>query len=127
MVFVYNDRTTQMTDISNTIAAMAHDFYARGWLLGTSGNLSAVISRNPLRLAITASGIDKSAIGPQHILTIDDKGMPVEQSDLRPSDERLLHLKLATLRNAGAILHTHSVWSTILSTRYRENGAMPIE
>ena len=30
-----------------------------GGCLGTSGNLSAVLSREPLRLAITASSIDK--------------------------------------------------------------------
>jgi methylthioribulose-1-phosphate dehydratase len=106
---------------------MARDFYARGWMSGTSGNLSAVVDRNPLRLAITASGIDKRTIGPQHILTIDEAGMLVGQSDLKPSDERLLHLKLATFKKAGAILHTHSLWSTILSARYREIGALSIE
>jgi methylthioribulose-1-phosphate dehydratase len=116
-----------MIDLAAALANLSQDFYARGWMLGTSGNMSAVVSRNPLRLLITASGIDKGVMTPQHILSIDENGSPVEPADLRPSDERLLHVKLANHRNAGAVLHTHSVWSTVLSRRFSSNGAVIIE
>ena len=33
----------------------------------------------------------------------------------RPSAETLLHVEIARRRSAGAVLHTHSVWSTMLS------------
>jgi methylthioribulose-1-phosphate dehydratase len=96
-------------------------------MLGTSGNLSAVVSRDPLRMAITASGIDKGTIGPQHILCIDDEGKPTPETGVKPSDERLLHIKVAMLRQAGAVLHTHSVWSTIVSRRFAHSGAVGLE
>ena len=46
-------------DIACGLVAISRSFYARGWALGTSGNFSAVLSREPLRLAITPSGADK--------------------------------------------------------------------
>jgi methylthioribulose-1-phosphate dehydratase len=96
-------------------------------MLGTSGNLSAVVSRDPLRLMITASGVDKGSLGPQHIISVDEHGHPTQPGDLRPSDERLLHVALATLKNAGAVAHTHSVWATLLSRRFHRQGARVIE
>ena len=39
------------------LADVGRQCYARGWALGTSGNFSAVVSRDPLRLAITTSGV----------------------------------------------------------------------
>src|SRR5262245_19124093 len=46
-------------------------FYSRGWVLGTSGNFSAMISREPLRLAITSTGLDKGSLAPAQFLEID--------------------------------------------------------
>ena len=48
------------------LAAVGRRFYARGWVLGTSGNFSAVVSRDPLRLAITASAVHKGELLPPH-------------------------------------------------------------
>jgi methylthioribulose-1-phosphate dehydratase len=45
----------------------------------------------------------------------------------RPSAETLLHVTIAQRRRAGAILHTHSVWSTILSERHAAAGGLAIE
>lgn len=39
------------------LASIGRGFYSRGWVLGTSGNFSAVVRRDPLRLAITSSGV----------------------------------------------------------------------
>jgi methylthioribulose-1-phosphate dehydratase len=96
-------------------------------MLGTSGNLSAVIHRDPLRLLITGSGVDKGSIGPQHILSIDENGEPLQPTDLRPSDERLLHVRVASIKRAGAVMHTHSVWSTMLSRRHHAARVLAIE
>jgi methylthioribulose-1-phosphate dehydratase len=38
----------------------------------------------------------------------------------------LLHLVIANARGAGAVLHTHSIWSTFLSHRHRERGGLTI-
>jgi ribulose-5-phosphate 4-epimerase/fuculose-1-phosphate aldolase len=40
-------------DLEARLAETGRLFYQRGWVLGTSGNFSAVMSRDPLRLLIT--------------------------------------------------------------------------
>ena len=109
------------------LAELSHNFYARGWVLGTSGNFSAVLSREPLRLAITPSGVDKGALTADEILLIDERGEVVSNHPAKPSDETPLHLMIATNRSAGAVLHTHSVWSTSLSNLHAGDGGLAIE
>jgi len=96
------------------LAEIGRDFHRRGWVPGTSGNLSAVISRDPLRLAITGSGTDKGALSTADILEIDGRGRTVGGTG-RPSAETAVHLAVVRRQEVGAVLHTHSVWSTILS------------
>lgn len=103
-----------LTDYAARLADLGRNFYRRGWVLGTSGNFSAVLSRDPLQLAITASGNDKGNLTPDHILQIDAEGRVIAGHG-KPSDETLLHLTAVKQCGAGAVLHTHSVWSTLLS------------
>src|SRR5882672_3167763 len=112
--------------IAADLAEIGKGFYSRGWVLGTSGNFSAVVSREPLRLAITSSSVDKGGLTADHILQIDDEGNVLE-GDGRPSAETLLHLAVVRLREAGAVLHTHSVWSNILSDAYSADAGLSIE
>ena len=112
--------------LARLLAAAGRDFYARGWVLGTSGNFSAVAGRDPLRLSITASGVDKGALAPAHILQIDER-CEVTRGRGRPSDESRLHLAVVRARGAGAVLHTHSVWGTILSEAFAEEGRLLVE
>jgi methylthioribulose-1-phosphate dehydratase len=109
------------------LAEVGRLFYARGWVLGTSGNFSAVASRNPLTIAITTSGVDKGLLEAAHIVEIDERGRVLRGSGA-PSAEAALHLAIVRSRGAGAVLHTHSVWSTILSDSVDEAaGGLPIE
>lgn len=105
------------------LAEIGRQCYARGWALGTSGNFSAVVSRDPLRLAITTSGVDKGLLTTGGIVEIDDQGKVVAGSG-KPSAEASLHLAIVRARGvaAGAVLHTHSTWSTILSDNAPESG-----
>ena len=86
----------------------------RGWALGTSGNFSAVVAPDPLRLAITASGIDKASLTERDVVEVDDQARLVS-GDGRPSAETHLHVAVVKTRGAGAVLHTHSVWTTVLT------------
>ena len=114
---------------------MCQRTYARGWTLGTSGNFSAVISRRPFRLAITASACNKRALCPADIVTVNTEGEIVgsrrprrgPSAARRPSAETLLHLAIARERGAGAIVHTHSVWSTMLSDLHASAGGLGID
>jgi methylthioribulose-1-phosphate dehydratase len=108
-------------ELAAQLAEIGRQCYARGWVLGTSGNFSAVVNRDPLRLAITASGVDKGTLTAGEIVEIDELGKVVTGSG-RPSAEASLHLAIARVRGAGAVLHTHSIWSTILSDAATEDG-----
>jgi len=119
-------RVVTLPEAVATLTELCRNFYNRGWVLGTSGNFSAVLSRNPLRLAITQSGADKGALTPDHILQIDANG-EVQRGSGRPSAETFLHLTVVRERGANAVLHTHSVWSTIVSDAYASEGGVKIE
>lgn len=108
-------------ELASQLAEIARQCYARGWVLGTSGNFSAVVSRDPLRLAITTSGVDKGILTAREIVEIDEHGRAVAGSG-RPSAEASLHVAITRVREAGAVLHTHSIWSTILSDAATGNG-----
>jgi methylthioribulose-1-phosphate dehydratase len=111
--------------LSVELAETGRAFHARGWALGTSGNYSAVIKNVPLRLVITSSGVDKALLGKKHFLHIDDHAN-ILRGEGRPSAESLLHVAVARARGARCILHTHSVWSTILSDRHAKHKSMAI-
>ena len=109
--------------LAASLASIAKSFHARGWLLGTSGNLSAVMQREPLRLAMSPSGVDKGELTAEQVLIIDENARVLSDPPVKPSDESLLHIRIVRERNAAAVLHTHSVWNTMLSDLYaNENG-----
>jgi len=108
-------------ELAAQLAEIGRQCHARGWALGTSGNFSAMVNRDPLRLAITTSGVDKGTLSAGEIVEIDEHGKVVAGSG-RPSAEASLHLAIARARGAGAVLHTHSIWSTILSDAATEDG-----
>lgn len=95
--------------------------------MGTSGNLSAVVQREPLRLAMTPSGIDKGELTADQVLSIDENARIAGDRAGKPSDESLLHIRIVNERGAGAVLHTHSIWNTILSDVYAADGGVKIE
>ena len=113
-------------ELASSLAAIAKSFHERGWLLGTSGNLSAVVQREPLRLAMSPSGVDKGELTPDQMLTIDENARTVNQDFGKPSDESLLHIRIVKVCGAGAVLHTHSVWNNILSDLYASERGVTI-
>jgi len=120
------DLGPEPADAETYLARVARECHERGWAQGTSGNFSAVVSREPLVLTITATGLDKGALSPESFVRVDANGAKVEGA-CRPSAETALHLLLAIARHAGAVLHTHSVWSTIVSDLHGDTGGLWIE
>ena len=114
-------------EIALSLAEIGRNFYARGWALGTSGNFSAAVNRDPLRLAMSPSGVDKGQLGAEQILMIDEGSNILSDHPGKPSDESPLHIRVVMERGAGAVLHTHSIWSTILSDVYAAEGGLTIE
>jgi methylthioribulose-1-phosphate dehydratase len=119
-------RTATLSALGTELAALARNFYKRGWVLGTSGNFSAVLSREPMRLAITSTGLDKGSLTPEHFLEMDETAK-VLRGEGKPSAEALLHIAIVHALPAGAVLHTHSVWSTMLSETFAAQGGLALE
>lgn len=115
----------RVSDVAESLAECGRNFYQRGWVLGTSGNFSAVVEREPLRLLITASGHDKGQLTTDHFVEVDIAGKVVAGNG-KPSDETKLHLTLVNQRGAVSVLHTHSVWSTLLSNAHAREGGINI-
>ena len=54
------------------LAEAGREFYRRGWVSGTSGNFSMLLARKPLRICVTASGIEKGNLDETNFLELDD-------------------------------------------------------
>ena len=120
-------RPPSLPSAANDLACIGKRFYDRGWVLGTSGNFSVVLSHSPLRLAITASSVHKGTLLPTQIIRLNDEGrVHGRRTTYRPSAEAAPHLEIIRKRAAGAVLHTHSVWSTLLSDLHAERGELRI-
>ena len=123
------ERDTKNVALANLVgpfAEVGREFHRRGWVLGTSGNFSIVTGRDPLQLTITSSGMDKGGLTAEQFIQVDADGGVVGGAG-RPSAETQLHLVIVRLRGAGVVLHTHSVWSTILSDECAGRGGLSIE
>ena len=114
-------------ELSEELSVAGFEFYKRGWVMGTSGNFSALVSPKPLTVCITSSGNDKGALDETHFLKIDGDA-EILYGFGTPSAETMIHLTIyRSIENVGAVLHTHSVWGTVLSDVFYENGAIEIE
>jgi methylthioribulose-1-phosphate dehydratase len=119
------DHLAPYHDAVEGLRHVGHHFWTRGWSLGTSSNYSVVVGRDPLRLLITASGKDKGHLGPHDFVIVDEHGKPALDGQPKSSAETLLHC-LAARHGANAILHTHSVWGTLLSEHFAPVGGIRI-
>lgn len=80
---------------------------------GTSGNISLRVSQN--LVAITPSGIAYDKLSTEDIPVIDLHGRLIE-GNLKPSVEYQLHTMIyRTFEDVNAVIHTHSIYSTVLS------------
>lgn len=104
------------------LAAEAARFAALGWMRGTSGNLSVVLDRDPLRLAVTASGADKGELTSRDVVLVDAAGHPVEPGQ-RPSAEAALHARIAADTGAGAVVHVHAL-AAVLAAHHWPDGVL---
>lgn len=118
---------TRMQEAQEELIELGRHYHQRGFCLGTSGNFSVVLEREPLLVLVTASGKDKSRLEHGDFCLLDSSGKPVEPDSPKPSAESLLHITAALKAGAGAVLHTHSVWSTVLSQRHFNSGYLEIE
>lgn len=110
----------QLDAAGHALAAESARYAALGWMRGTSGNLSMVLSRDPLRLAVTVSGLDKGELNSQDVVAVDKHGVAVaDQPDPNkvPSAEAGLHARIAVVSDAGAVVHVHVLAAVVAAER----------
>lgn len=92
-----------------------------GLVVNTSGNASIRLGEHVL---ITPSGRPYDSLQPGDIVVLDRQGGVID-GDLLPSSETPLHLSIyAADENVKAIVHTHSVYATAVSTLLKELPAI---
>ena len=113
----------QHQDNPNTFLSIITAIHARGWAMGTGGNFSRVVAHDPLRLQMAPSGVDKGSLTADMLITVNSLGQVVAGTG-KASAETLLHLALVETTGAGAVLHSHSVFGTVLSRYFAAQGAI---
>lgn len=124
----YHDELTQAVEgaLTDRLCRTVRELHAHGWCLGTGGNFSVRLDDDPLRLRITRSGLDKRRVNPAELVEVDARGEAVFDGAAKPSAESLLHATIVTLTDAQAVLHTHSVWGTLLGEHFEDRGGFTL-
>ncbi|WP_392669510.1 class II aldolase/adducin family protein [Streptomyces sp. LN785] len=94
------------------VVATARRTAAEGLVVGTSGNVSARVGDLVL---VTPSGVPYERLGPGDTVAVDLRGDQVI-GDLVPTSELPLHLAVYRTTDALAVVHTHAVHATAVST-----------
>ncbi|MFD3958560.1 MULTISPECIES: class II aldolase/adducin family protein [Streptomyces] len=89
---------------------------ADGLVVGTSGNVSARVGDLVL---VTPSGVPYDRLGPEDAVGVGLDGHQV-LGKLRPTSELPLHLTVYRETDAAAVVHTHAVHATAVSTLVTE-------
>ncbi|MFI8004200.1 class II aldolase/adducin family protein [Streptomyces sp. NPDC086010] len=95
-----------------SVVATARRTAAEGLVVGTSGNVSARVGDLVL---VTPSGVPYDRLGPGDTVGVDLAGRQV-LGDLVPTSELPLHLAVYRETCAAAVVHTHAVHATAVST-----------
>ncbi|WP_250294240.1 class II aldolase/adducin family protein [Streptomyces atroolivaceus] len=85
---------------------------AEGLVVGTSGNVSARVGGVVL---VTPTGVPYDRLGPGDAVGVDLEGRQV-LGDMAPTSELPLHLAVYRESDAAAVVHTHAVHATAVST-----------
>ena len=105
------------------LSACAKQFYERGWMWGTSGNLSLRLKKAPSIFLVTPSGVNKGALEPEQLIVIGDDqprcagaSRPKPGQEPLPSAETQVHQMLyETEPECHAVLHVHPAAATFIS------------
>jgi L-fuculose-phosphate aldolase len=103
------------------VAETALALLKTGLVVNTSGNVSIRVDNH---VVITPSGRSYESLAANDVLIVDLDGNPVD-GDLLPSSETPLHLSIySSDDDIRAIVHTHSVYATAVSTLVTELPAI---
>ncbi|MEU2953038.1 class II aldolase/adducin family protein [Streptomyces xanthochromogenes] len=89
---------------------------AEGLVVGTSGNVSVRVGE---LILVTPTGVPYDRLGPADTVAVDLDGRQV-LGTLRPTSEVPMHLAVYRSTDARAVVHTHAVHATAVSTLVTE-------
>lgn len=107
---------TAIGEAWDALVAAARRMVADGLVVGTSGNVSVRVGD---LLLVTPSGVPYSRLAPDDVVAVDLDGRRV-RGTLPPTSELPLHLAVYRSTDAGAVVHTHAVHATAVSTLVEE-------
>ncbi|WP_155336082.1 class II aldolase/adducin family protein [Acrocarpospora corrugata] len=105
-----------MLELRRELCAYGRRAAELGLVIGTSGNLSA---RDGGLVAVTPSGVALDVLEPADCPIVSLDGHLVE-GDRQPSSETPMHLAVYAATGAGAIVHTHSMFGTVVASTMTE-------
>ncbi|MEW2118230.1 class II aldolase/adducin family protein [Streptomyces sp. NPDC005474] len=100
------------------LVATARRTVADGLVVGTSGNVSVRVGDGDTVL-ISPSGVPYDRLAPEDVVGVDLTGRRLFGT-LTPTSELPMHLAVYRATDARAIVHTHAVHATAVSTLVRE-------
>lgn len=98
------------------LVATARRTVTDGLVVGTSGNVSARVGETVL---VTPTGVPYDRLTPDDVTAVDLSGRQTHGT-LRPTSELPMHLAIYGSTDARAVVHTHAVHATAVSTLVRE-------
>ena len=108
--------TSRWTEEKRAVISAAREMAAQGLVTGSSGNLSVRLPAEPdgrPLIAVTPAGRPYASLSEDDIAVVDFDVEQVE-GDLAPSSETLLHVAIYQARpDAGAVIHTHSIFASV--------------
>ncbi|MEE1754816.1 class II aldolase/adducin family protein [Streptomyces sp. SP18CS02] len=100
----------------DALVATARRTVTDGLVVGTSGNVSVRVGDLVL---VTPSGVPYDRLTPADAVVVDLAGQRV-LGELTPTSELPMHLEIYRHTPAGAVVHTHAVHATAVSTLVAE-------
>ncbi|MFI0154956.1 S-methyl-5-thioribose-1-phosphate isomerase [Streptomyces lydicus] len=110
--------------LGDAVAAMARTLYERGWMPGTSGNISVRPGPAGPTALITASGRDKGELTGRDMVAVDaGTAQPVDPDGPRASAETAIHAAVYRTTDARAVIHVHAPYTTAVAGRWAREAA----
>ena len=108
--------------LRKALVEAAIDLVRTGLNAGTAGNISL---RHDATMLITPSGVPAAATSPAMIAAMPLSAEGTWSGPAKPSSEWRLHRDILIRRpDIGAVVHTHSVYATVLATQHRAIPAL---
>jgi L-ribulose-5-phosphate 4-epimerase len=109
------ERGVLLQELREQVVAAGMDALGRGIVHGTAGNFS-IRDRDTGLIAISPSGMPYPTVTPADVVIVDEDGNIFEGAR-KPSSETPMHTMILKAHpHIGAVVHTHSHYSTVVGT-----------